>query len=225
MRSDEELISQIREKNDEGAFYDLYKRYKKLAFSCAGKYVLPSINDPTMVDDVCVDAWEKVWRNIRKYNPRYEFSTWLYEIVKNTSFDHLERLKRVQEPAKPKNDTIDNSKDQDQHVSVIEHKASTAPNAAQVMTAKEIAASVVNIMSTTLTQRKYEILRLKFLGWKREDIAATLKTTINTVDSSQSQAIAQLKPKIAEELNFSSVAEALDECIKHLIEILSTENQ
>lgn len=224
MGSDIELIKLIRERENEDAFDELYTRYKNLAFKCASQYVLPYVPDNGMIEDICVDAWYKVWKRIHTYKPEYSFSTWLYGIVRHTSIDYLRKASR-----KPINlvglriNTEGSSEDQDGYVSTVDNDASRAPDAGQVLIARENAVCIINIMTTTLTQQKYDILKLKFLGWKSKDIAAKLKTTPGSVDTLLSQAKKQIEPKITKTLDYSSIIDALDECIEHLTELLLTD--
>lgn len=54
--------------------------------------------------DICQETFNKAFRNITSYNSKYEFSTWLYNIAKNTAIDYIRRHKRVVE-------AIDNQED------------------------------------------------------------------------------------------------------------------
>lgn len=44
--------------------------------------------------DTTQDTFVKAWVNLKKYNPEYQFSTWLYRISNNLCYDRLRSLKR-----------------------------------------------------------------------------------------------------------------------------------
>lgn len=45
-------------------------------------------------EDVAQDAFLSVWENVGKFEFRSQFSTWLYRIVKNKCFNHIDQYQR-----------------------------------------------------------------------------------------------------------------------------------
>lgn len=84
--TDKQLIELALEQ-DQGAFSTLLARYKNSLTSHILNYV-PVAAD---ADDICQRSFEKAFREIGNYNPRYAFSTWLYAIAQNEAIDHLRR--------------------------------------------------------------------------------------------------------------------------------------
>jgi RNA polymerase sigma-70 factor (ECF subfamily) len=72
---------------DEEAFRDLVERYKKRAYWVAFNLV----NDENEARDISQEAFIRVFRNIAKFDLRFKFYTWLYQIVTNLSIDALRK--------------------------------------------------------------------------------------------------------------------------------------
>ncbi|MEO1617523.1 MAG: sigma-70 family RNA polymerase sigma factor [Planctomycetota bacterium] len=46
-------------------------------------------------EDVAQEAMIKAWRKREQYNPKYQFSTWVYTIAQRTASDHLRKSRPV----------------------------------------------------------------------------------------------------------------------------------
>ena len=84
--TDKQLIELALEQ-DQGAFSILLSRYKNSLTS----HILNYVQVAADADDICQRSFEKAFREIGNYNPRYAFSTWLYAIAQNEAIDHLRR--------------------------------------------------------------------------------------------------------------------------------------
>ena len=72
---------------DDADFAALLKRYKDALLNYT-KQFLPVKED---AEDVCQRAFEKAFVNIESYDPKYAFSTWLFNIARNLALDQLRR--------------------------------------------------------------------------------------------------------------------------------------
>jgi RNA polymerase sigma-70 factor (ECF subfamily) len=52
------------------------------------------LGDPDQVEDLTQEVFLRIYRTAQRYKPRAKFSTWLYRIVANLSFNVLRRRKR-----------------------------------------------------------------------------------------------------------------------------------
>lgn len=73
----------------EAAFFTLYARYRAGVCAHISKYVRESED----IEDICMESFEKAFKQIRTYNRDNKMSTWLYRIARNTAFDHLDKEK------------------------------------------------------------------------------------------------------------------------------------
>jgi RNA polymerase sigma factor, sigma-70 family len=74
-----------------GLFPFLLDKYRAALIGHIQKYV-PQLED---AEDICQRSFEKAFMNIEKYNSKYAFSTWLYNIAQNEAIDHLRRNKTL----------------------------------------------------------------------------------------------------------------------------------
>jgi len=72
---------------NQGAFSILLEKYRSPLMAHILKYV--SVTEDA--EDICQRSFEKAFMNIDRYNARYAFSTWLYNIAQNEAIDHLRR--------------------------------------------------------------------------------------------------------------------------------------
>lgn len=87
-RSDSELV-ELALQQDQKAFSALLAKYRNALMAHILKYV--SVTEDA--EDICQRSFEKAFVNIERFDPRYAFSTWIYNIARNEAIDHLRRSK------------------------------------------------------------------------------------------------------------------------------------
>ena len=87
--SDIELVRLALEQN-QAAYIVLYTRYNTGVKSHISRYV----SQKEDVEDICLESFQKAFSQLATYNPEYKFSTWIYRIARNTTFDHVSRHDR-----------------------------------------------------------------------------------------------------------------------------------
>lgn len=88
--SDQQLIADYLN-GDEESLEFLIQNYIKPIYSFAYRYV-GNVSD---ADDVTQEVFVKVWRNLKKFDQRKSFKTWIFAIAKNTALDHLKKRKAI----------------------------------------------------------------------------------------------------------------------------------
>lgn len=83
------MVIKARE-GDREAFSALMKTYKDLSLSLA----ISIIKDKMKAEDIVQEAFIKVYHSIKEFRADSNFSTWLYRIVVNTSYNTLKKEKR-----------------------------------------------------------------------------------------------------------------------------------
>ncbi len=86
--SDTLLINRIKE-GDTTAFRQLVDKYKNVSLSLACSI----LKDEDKAEDALQDAFIKVFEKIDTFHFKAAFSTWLYRIVINTSYNELKKHK------------------------------------------------------------------------------------------------------------------------------------
>ena len=84
-----ELIRKAATGN-ENAFRQLVEAHQSFAWSLALRFV----GDKDDAADLVQEAFIRVWKNLSRYNPEYQFSTWLGKVLTNLCLDFLRSRKR-----------------------------------------------------------------------------------------------------------------------------------
>jgi RNA polymerase sigma-70 factor, ECF subfamily len=75
---------------DTNAFRVLVDRYKDFVFTLS----LKMLQNREEAEEVCQDAFLKVYKSLSRFKSESKFSTWLYKITYNTCLDRLRNKKR-----------------------------------------------------------------------------------------------------------------------------------
>ncbi len=89
MDKDWHLIDKFKE-GDTSAFRQIVDKYKDVSLSLACSI----LKDEQLAEDVLQDSFIKVYHKIDTFRGNSSFSTWLYRIVVNTSYNELKKQKR-----------------------------------------------------------------------------------------------------------------------------------
>lgn len=84
--SDEDLMLAYA-RGEMRAFETLYERHRGPLY----RYLLRSIRDRALADEVFQEAWSRVVAVRERYRPEAKFSTWLTQIAHNLMVDHYRR--------------------------------------------------------------------------------------------------------------------------------------
>ncbi|MBN1183837.1 MAG: sigma-70 family RNA polymerase sigma factor [Bacteroidales bacterium] len=90
MESQQLLIIKKCQAGDLDAFRFLVESNQDFAYNLAFK-ILANEED---AKDIVQEAFIRVWKNIKKYDSKNKFTTWLYKIVVNLCLDNLKMKKR-----------------------------------------------------------------------------------------------------------------------------------
>lgn len=86
---DFKLIDRATIDNDEQAFAELMKRYKKPVYHM----ILKMVRNVDDAEDLTMEAFSKAFRNLSKFKKDYTFSTWLFRIATNNAIDFIRKKK------------------------------------------------------------------------------------------------------------------------------------
>ena len=86
---DRHIVAQCQA-GDVNAFRRLVERYQQYAFAVAFRIVCEEDD----AKDIVQEAFVRVWRNLRGFDPEKKFGTWLFKIVVNLAYDCLRMEKR-----------------------------------------------------------------------------------------------------------------------------------
>lgn len=98
MSNDDAALAKACQRGDSDAFAQLVNRHHKAVFNVAYR-LLNNVEDAS---DVVQLTFLKALENIRSYNPRYKFYSWVYRIAINESINQINLRKRqATMPAEP----------------------------------------------------------------------------------------------------------------------------
>src|ERR1051326_5647540 len=154
---------------DMAAFEQPVERHQRLVVGTVGR-MLGTNSD---AEDIAQQVFVRVWKNVKRYEPRAKFTTWLLKITRNLVFNELRR--RSRHPAVPLQSETDEEerplKDENAatpDATLLEHELQEAVDAA--------------IAQLPETQRMAVILR-RYEELSYEEIAEALDQSVSAVKS------------------------------------------
>lgn len=185
--SDKALISLIK-LGDREAFNILVKRYEKKVFNILYLQLGP-IND---LEDLAQEVFLRIFKNINKFRGEAQFSTWIYRIVLNLSYDYKRKNKNIFSL----NENID-EKSQEVFENII---PTTEDDPEKTLERMELRMRIRKAIKS-LSKEYQEVLILReFEGLSYEEIAKILNCPMGTVESRLFRARDELRKKLIGEL-------------------------
>lgn len=159
-KEDNSLINRFLEGDQEG-FNMLVRKYQNRVFNT----IYSLIGSNSGVDDIAQDVFIKVYRNLSFFNRKAEFSTWLYRIVVNTTYNHLKKEKKYT--------SLDYALDKD----------NTNSRESKGLVNQETQELVRNAIDKLPFKYRTVVVLKDIEGFSYGDIAKTLGCSIGTVES------------------------------------------
>ncbi|NTW26960.1 MAG: sigma-70 family RNA polymerase sigma factor [Candidatus Moranbacteria bacterium] len=178
--ADEELIKNFLEKDDEKALEVLILRYLKPLYN----FVLQLTGDGKAAEDIVQEVFVKVWKKADSFDLDKKFSTWIYAIAKNATFDHFKKKKTLPFAAFENEDGTNALEN-------IEDQAILHPNA--LLERMDDVRNVHELLNTLSPKLKTILLLHHKQGFSLVEIAEILGTPSNTIKSNYRRALIFLK--------------------------------
>jgi RNA polymerase sigma-70 factor (ECF subfamily) len=179
--TDEQLVKRYLKGHTE-AFDILTQRHLTGLYSFLFKYMKTAADS----EDVAQQAFLKAWKNLKRFNPRYSFKTWLYTIAKRTALDSLKKKGFVPEAALPE-------AAEGTGRGIMENIADNKPLLPETLESLE-RVEALNWAILQLPEKHRHVLSLYYqedLNFR--EIAEKLKSSINTVKTRHRRGVLQLK--------------------------------
>ncbi|MGH2568086.1 MAG: RNA polymerase sigma factor [Bacteroidota bacterium] len=168
---DQELIVRAQH-GDAAAFEQLVFRYDKQVLNIAATYV----NSAEDAKDVYQEVLMRVYRGLKKFQFRSEFSTWLYRITTNVCLTHRSRRKRHSHTSLDQEMESDDA--QPHSLSeTLPHDAETD----QHTVSADITLHVQEALEQLSPKQKMVFTLRHFQGYKLKEIAEVMDCTEGTV--------------------------------------------
>lgn len=88
--ADEQIVKLVISGNKE-KFGDIMERYEPKLM----RYVVYLVHDEPMATDIVQETFIKSYKNLKSYNPKYKFSSWIYRIAHNEAMNAVKRDKNI----------------------------------------------------------------------------------------------------------------------------------
>lgn len=184
--SDEQLVLAFRE-GDAAAFEALVQRHRGPVFN----FILRSTGNPARAEDLLQEAWLKVIRGSRQYEPKARFTTWLYTIARNLCVDSARR-ETFREVVPLEVSRRDGAPPMGEWLADGRPEPDRAAHSARLRPLLEQA-----LMSLPKEQREVFVLR-EYSGVPFKEIASVVGMSENTVKSRMRYALEGLRRRLLE---------------------------
>jgi RNA polymerase sigma-70 factor (ECF subfamily) len=186
--SDQALISLVK-LGDKDAFNILVKRYEKKILNILYLQLGP-INE---LEDLAQEVFLKVFKNLSKFRGESQFSTWLYRIAMNISYDY-----------KRKNKinifSLDENLDEDSDDTFKDFLTDSHEDLEKRIEREEIQKKIRNAIRNLPKEYQEVLILREFEGLSYKEIADILKCPVGTIESRLFRAREELKKIVKKEL-------------------------
>jgi RNA polymerase sigma-70 factor (ECF subfamily) len=169
--SDDVLVQHIIE-HDQELYVHIVERYEAPLL----RYARTIVFDHDIAADVVQQAFIKSFVNLRSFNPKLKFSSWLYRIVHNEAVNYIRKHKRE---VKPDDDWWQGLPDEKERIDETLDKAATK-------------AKIGSAMELLSIKYRQPLVLHHFEGKSYKQISDILRLSINTVGIRISRAKRQL---------------------------------
>ena len=164
------LVQKAKENNDEKAYAELMIRYRKPVYHM----ILKMVKNTDDAEDLTIEAFAKAFKNLKKFNPDYTFSTWLFRIATNNCIDFI-RKKKLDTLSINSTFTDDNG----ENVSIDIQDYSLNP---QEETIKQQKVEIMQMIVTQLPMKYQILVKLRYFHeLSYDEISKELDAPLGTV--------------------------------------------
>ncbi len=191
MTSDQQLIASYLA-GDEKSLEILIHSYLKPIYS----FVLRYVGNEQEAEDITQEVFVRAWRNLKKFDQKKKFKTWIFSIAKNASIDFLKKKKAI--PFSEFSARGETSPLWGGENDFAETLADPAPLPDKIFEQSSIGEALNTVMSH-LTPKYRMVLFLRYNDhFTFREIAEALGEPLNTIKSRHRRAIILLKKLLTE---------------------------
>jgi len=188
LEHDDELVKRCQ-KGDTTAFEQLYVRYKNRVFATA----LRIVGRRADAEDVAQDTFVSALVNIRRFEHRSRFSTWLYRICVNTALNWRRSRAREEVQRRTRDET-------DEVSGASATTAGGADSAVRVVVERELEEAVEKALLRLSPAMRATVVLRYISGLSYKEVSDVLGCSIGTVKSRLNRAHKALLPVLKEML-------------------------
>ena len=183
--SDNELILQAKAGND-AAFEELIYRFDKSVLAIALRYV----GDRDEAKDIYQEVFIRVYRGIKKFEMKSEFSTWLYRITTNVCLTHKSKSKKHLQVSI--DDQFETEDDEISRYDLVDEEYDPG----NLMLDKDLGEFISKAVDSLSSKQKMTFVLKHYEGYKLREIAIMMNCKEGTVKKYLFDAIRNLRKKL-----------------------------
>jgi RNA polymerase sigma-70 factor (ECF subfamily) len=174
----EEKLIESAVRGDASAFGVLYDHYQAMIY----RFVVVKVGSREEAEDITHHVFLSAWQKVETYKHRgHPFSSWLYQIARNSVIDHYR------------------SKKNDISLDKIDPESSIIPAAAHFDLQAKLQAEQVHVAIQELRPDYQDVIIMRFIeDMSLKETAAVLKKSEGAIKLIQHRAIKELKGKLGE---------------------------
>jgi len=177
--SDQQLVA-LYFKGKRNALEFLISRYIGPLYG----FVFQFAKNSADAQDITQETFIKVWRNLKKFDRKKSFKSWLYVIAKNTAIDFLRQKRHI---------TLSGFNSAGDEASVFESIPDPAPLPPEIWDRQDLALEVDKILNQLPFNYKLVIIMHYIDQLTFQEISDILNKPLNTVKSQHLRAISHLR--------------------------------
>jgi RNA polymerase sigma-70 factor (ECF subfamily) len=188
-QSDEEMML-LYQKGDEQAFEALYWRHHSGIFNFICHFIGGSRSH---AEELLQDVFLKVVKSRKRYTPTAKFTTWLYQIARNSCIDHFRRMKHR------KTTSLSQPIGSEEGMVVESTIAGNNPSPERKARINEISEILRTAINTLSEEQREVFLMREDLHLSFAEIAELISCPINTAKSRMRYALEHMRKSLESE--------------------------
>ncbi len=183
-QSDQDLVQGCL-RGDERAAREIIHRFEKPVFSL----IYRMVRDRELAEDLSQEAFVRTLNNLRRYDPAYKFSSWLFKIAYNLTIDHLRKKELEVVSIQGAPDAV--TPDQQAATSIALETRDERPD--QLFEARSLGSEIETAIDRLRPEYRTAILLRHVEGHSYEEIAEIMDVPLGTVKTYIHRARGELK--------------------------------
>ena len=180
----------LYQKGDEHAFETLYWRHQNGIFNFICHFIGRS---GSHAEELLQDVFLKVVKSRKRYTPTAKFTTWLYQIARNSCIDHFRRMKHR------KTTSLSQPIGSEEQMVVESTIANNNPSPEKKARINEIAEILKKAISSLSEEQREVFLMREDLHLSFAEIAELISCPINTAKSRMRYALEHMRKHLESE--------------------------
>lgn len=195
-KRDEDALIYTASCGDKGAFGQLVIAYQSLVYNT----IKTKVKNPEDAMDLAQEVFLKIWRSLPNWRGECKFSTWVYRVCINASYDFLRKSPQI--PPESLSGKLDEDGDE-RPFDVADDSVASSP---ELSLSKNETSAAVRSAINRLSDEQREIIMLRDIeGYSYDEISSMLSLEIGTVKSRLNRARGNLREILAKSLAFREI--------------------